>query len=217
MDVTKIVGLANNVFSVVRKVSNVSGVEAKMDALEASMGLLSAKKADISLELEQEERRPGKKRKRELDLWMQSVGSREDQVHKLGRKVRERYVLFRFMLAYQVSALATEVDKLRELGRFDKGLTLDVKPARGYELRPGKLVGQASQTKRDEIWDRLMNEEVLRLGVWGQAGAGKTFLAKHIHDQIVRECTRFDGACLAMYRRKALLVRYKLTLRNISN
>ncbi|XP_056173509.1 disease resistance protein RFL1-like [Syzygium oleosum] len=202
MDVNKIVGIANNVFGVVQKVSNVSGVEAKMDALEMSMGLLSAKKADITLELEQEERRPGKKRKREVDLWMQSVGSREEQVPELGRKVKERHFFSRLMLADQVSALATEVDKLREMGRFDNGLTLDVKPARGYELQPSELVGQASQRKRDEIWDFLINEEVLQVGVWGQAVVGKTFLAKHIHDQIVRDSPRFVGACLVTVSRE---------------
>ncbi|XP_056172997.1 disease resistance protein RFL1-like [Syzygium oleosum] len=196
MDVNKFVGIANNAISVVEKVSNLGRVEAKMDALQRNMETASAKKADISLELEQEERRPGKKRKTEVHLWMQRAGWLEDQVHELGRRVRESHFLFRFMLAHQVRALATEVDKLYEKGRFDNGLTLDVKPARGYELQPGELVGQASQTKRDEIWDCLMNEEVLRVGVWGQAGVGKTLLAKHIHDQIVQDCPRFDGACL---------------------
>lgn len=61
-----------------------------------------------------------------------------------------------------------EVEILHEKGTFDKGLPLDVKPARGYELQPGKLVGQASQTKRDEIWNCLMNAEVLCPGVWGR-------------------------------------------------
>ncbi|KAI6687316.1 hypothetical protein NL676_024144 [Syzygium grande] len=167
-----------------------------MDALEMNMEMVSAMKADISFQLEQEERRPGKKRKREVDLWMRRAGTLEDQVHELGRKVRQRHFFSCLMLADQLRGLATEVDKLHEKGRFDNGLTLDVKPARGYELRPGELVGQASQTKRDEIWDCLMNEEMLRVGVWGQAGVGKSFLAKHVHDQIVRDCPRFDGACL---------------------
>ncbi|KAF8043090.1 hypothetical protein BT93_A1437 [Corymbia citriodora subsp. variegata] len=167
-----------------------------MDALEMNMGMVSARKADISGQLEQEERRPGKKRKREVDAWMRRARSLEDQVHKLGRKVRERRFFSCLVLADQVSGLATEVDKLHEKGRFDNCLTLDVKPARGYELQPGELVGQASQTKRNEIWDCLMNEEVLRVGIWGQAGVGKTFLAKHIHDQIVQHCPRFDGAYL---------------------
>ncbi|XP_030469136.2 disease resistance protein RFL1-like [Syzygium oleosum] len=196
MDVNTILGIAKHALSLVQKVSDLSGVEPKMDSLEMNVGLLSARKADISLELEQEERRPGKRRKKEVHLWIQNVGLREGQVHELGRKVKEVNFLSRLMWAHQVRGLATEVDKLHEKGRFDNGLTLDVKPARGYELQPGELVGQASQTKRDEIWDCLMNEEVLRVGVWGQAEAGKTFLAKHIHDQIVRDCPRFDGACL---------------------
>lgn len=178
------------------RVGNLSRVQAKMGPLEMNMSMVSAKKADISIQLEHEERRPGKKRKREVDVWMQRAGSLEDRVHKLGRKVQETPFFLRFMLADQVRGLATELDKLHEKGRFDHGLTLDVKPARGYELQPGELVGQASQTKRDEIWDGLMKEEVLHVGVWGQAEAGKTFLAKHIHDRIVRDCPRFDGACL---------------------
>ncbi|KAL3733734.1 hypothetical protein ACJRO7_023148 [Eucalyptus globulus] len=196
MDFNKMIGVVNNFFSLVRKVSDLSRVEAKTVALEKNVETLSARKADIILELEQEEGRPGKKRKREVDLWMQRAVSLEDQVHKVGRKVEERCCLSRLLLAHQVRGLATEVDKLHEKGRFDNGLTLEAKPARGYELQPGELVGQASQTKRNEMWDRLMKEEVLRVGVWGQAGAGKTFLAKHIHDQIVRACPRFDGACL---------------------
>ncbi|KAL3733733.1 hypothetical protein ACJRO7_023147 [Eucalyptus globulus] len=191
-----IYGIHQSILSLVQKVGDLSGVETNMGALEMNMSMVSARKADISIQLEQEERRPGKKRKREVDLWMQRAQSLEDQVHKLGKKVRERRSYSCLMLAHQVRGLANEVDKLHEKARFDNGLTLAVKPARGYELQPGELVGQASRTKRDEIWDCLMNEEVLQVGVWGQAGVGKTFLAKHIHDQIVQNCSRFDGACL---------------------
>ncbi|KAF8024058.1 hypothetical protein BT93_F1306 [Corymbia citriodora subsp. variegata] len=166
-----------------------------MDFLEMNMGMVSARKADISFQLEQEESRPGKKRKKEVDFWMQSLGSLEDQVHELGRNVDEGHFFYLLMLQDHVTDLTTQLERLHNKGRFDDGPTMDVKPARGYELRPGELVGQASQTNRDEIWDCLMNEEVLRLGVWGQAGVGKTFLAKHIHDRIVQDCTRFDGAC----------------------
>ncbi|KAL3733726.1 hypothetical protein ACJRO7_023140 [Eucalyptus globulus] len=195
MDVNKVLGIARHAISLVQKVSKVHGVKAKMDSLEINMGMVSARKADINFQLEQEERRPGKKRKKEVDFWMQSVGSLEDQVHELGRNVEEGHFFSLLMLEDQVNGLATQVDKLHDKGRFDSGLTMDVKPARGYELRPGELVGQASQTRRDEIWDCLMNEEVLCLGVWGQTGVGKTFLTKHIHDQIVQDRTRFDGAC----------------------
>ncbi|KAK3424310.1 hypothetical protein EUGRSUZ_F01106 [Eucalyptus grandis] len=149
---------------IVRKVTDISVVKEKMDSLERNMGMVSARKADISLELEQEESRPRKKRKREVELWMQSVGSVEDQVHELRRKVKEARFFSRLMLVDQVTGLVTEVDKLHEKGRFDNGLTLDVKPARGCELQPGELAGQASRTNRYEIWEYLMNEKVLRVG-----------------------------------------------------
>ncbi|KAL3733727.1 hypothetical protein ACJRO7_023141 [Eucalyptus globulus] len=151
---------------IVRKVTDISVVKEKMDSLERNVGMVSARKADISLELEQEESRPRKKRKREVELWMQSVGSVEDQVHKLRRKVKEARFFSRLMLVDQVTGLATEVDILHKKGRFDNGLTLDVKSVRGCELQPGELAGQTSRTNRDEIWDCLMNEKVLRVGTY---------------------------------------------------
>ncbi|KAF8024060.1 hypothetical protein BT93_F1308 [Corymbia citriodora subsp. variegata] len=159
-----ILGIANNAIGlIVQRVSDVSGVKEKMDALEMNMRMVSARKADIVLELEQEERKPGKKRKREVDAWMQNAASLEDQVHKVGRKVEEGRFFSHLRLENQVSGLATQVEKLHEMGRFDNGLTLDVKLARGYELAPGEQVGQDSQTKRVEIGDCLTNEEVLRV------------------------------------------------------
>ncbi|XP_056173510.1 uncharacterized protein LOC115687643 [Syzygium oleosum] len=162
-----ILGIANNAIGlIVQKVTDVSGVKEKMDALEMNMRMVSARKADIVLELEQEERRPGKKRKREVDAWMQNAASLEDRVHKVGRKVEEGHFFSHLTLENQVSGLATQVEKLQEMGRFDHGLTLDVELAGGYELPPGEPVGQASQTKWDEIWDCLIDGEVLRVGPW---------------------------------------------------
>ncbi|XP_039170286.1 uncharacterized protein LOC120294317 [Eucalyptus grandis] len=138
-----ILGIANNAISlIVQKVSDVSVVKEKMDALEMNMRMVSARKADIVSELEQEERRPGKKRKRQVDAWMQNAASLEDQVHKVGRKVKEGRFFSSLMLENQVSGLATQVDKLHEMGRFDNGLMLDVKLARGYELPPGEPAGK---------------------------------------------------------------------------
>ncbi|KAF8024061.1 hypothetical protein BT93_F1309 [Corymbia citriodora subsp. variegata] len=167
-----------------------------MVALKVNTRQLSARKADIISKLNQEGRRPGKRTKEEVGVWIQNVGDLEVEVDELGRVVEQGHFLSLLMSQHRVTDCDIQVEKLFEKGKFDGSLTMDVTPARGYELQPGELVGQDSQTKRDEIWDCLMNEEVLRVGVWGQAGVGKTFLAKHIHDQIVRECTRFDGACL---------------------
>ncbi|XP_030469138.1 uncharacterized protein LOC115687648 isoform X1 [Syzygium oleosum] len=189
MDVTKLVEFAKDaIYGVVQKVSKVNGVKAKMDALEMNMRMVSAKKADISDQLEQEERRPAKKRKREVDVWIHCVESLEGQVHKLGRKVKEGRFLSHFKLEDQVSDLATQVERLHDKGRFDNGLTLDVQPAQVYELQPGEPEGQASRT-RYEILDHLINDLAEILGL---RGAGATSLGKNI----VQDWRRFDGACL---------------------
>ncbi|KAL3733728.1 hypothetical protein ACJRO7_023142 [Eucalyptus globulus] len=120
MDVAEVLGIAKNViYSLFQKVSEIYGVKEKMGALEMNMGMVSARKADISFQLEQEERRPGKKRKREVEMWMQSVGSLEEQVHELGRKVKERRFLSHLILDNQLSGLATQVEKLNEKGRHE--------------------------------------------------------------------------------------------------
>ncbi|KAF8043088.1 hypothetical protein BT93_A1435 [Corymbia citriodora subsp. variegata] len=72
--------------SIFQKISEVIGIKAKMDDLEMDMQILSARKDDVVNQLKQEERRPGKRRKK-VELWMQSVVSLEEQVHDLGRKV----------------------------------------------------------------------------------------------------------------------------------
>lgn len=89
-----------------------------------------------------------------------------------------------------------EVEILNEKGRSDIDLTPDVKLARGYELQPGELGGQASQAERDEIWDYLMNEKVLCTGVWARGALTKTSLEKHVPDQIVQNCRRFPWCFL---------------------
>ncbi|XP_056172956.1 uncharacterized protein LOC115687646 isoform X2 [Syzygium oleosum] len=141
----KILGAACGI-SIFQKVSEVNGVRAKMDALEMNMRILSARKDDVGDQLKQEERTPGKKRKKEVELWMQSIGLLEDQVRKLGRKVREGHFFSLIMLEGPVSDLATQVKDLRDMGGFDDGLTLDVIPDRGSELQLGEQSGTNEST-----------------------------------------------------------------------
>lgn len=132
MDVIKlldVITILSAIYGILQTVGKVRGLQEKMDALELDMRMVSAQKADISDQLEQEERRPLKKRKREVDVWMRYVESVQDQVRDLKRKVKEEPFMSRLNLENQVCALATQVDKLHERGRFDKGLTLDVQPA----------------------------------------------------------------------------------------
>ncbi|KAK2632739.1 hypothetical protein EUGRSUZ_L01149 [Eucalyptus grandis] len=156
--------------------------------------MVSAKKADIGDQLEQEEGRPGKKRKREVQVWIDCVESLEDQVHKLGRKVKEGRFLSHFKLEDQVSDLATQVEKLHDKGRFDNGLTLDAQLGRIYELQPGELEEQASQA-RYEILDRLINDLVDLLGL---GGVGATSVAMNV----VQDRWRIDGSCLVTVRQE---------------
>ncbi|KAI6687312.1 hypothetical protein NL676_024140 [Syzygium grande] len=141
----KILGAAWGI-SIFQKVSEVNGVRAKMDALEMNMRILSARRDDVRHQLKQEERTPGKKGKKEVRLWMQSVGSLDDQVRELGRKVREGHFFSLIMLEGSVSGLATQVKDLRDMGGFDNGVTLDVIPDSGSELQLSEQSGTNEPT-----------------------------------------------------------------------
>ncbi|XP_056173505.1 uncharacterized protein LOC115687645 [Syzygium oleosum] len=192
MDATKILDGVQYAVDLVRKVSSdTNKVKGKMGSLKRTMGMLSAKKADVSFELEQEERRPGKKRKEEVDFWMQSVASVEDRVHRVGRKLEEGHFLSPLILENEVNDLKTEVEELHKMGRFEDGLTLDVEQDPGFEIRPGELVGQASQPERLISWEINCGGRVLLVRPAQQWGVDKTFL-KHIGDQTGPDWTGFN-------------------------
>ncbi|KAL3733731.1 hypothetical protein ACJRO7_023145 [Eucalyptus globulus] len=130
-----------------------------MDDLEMNMRILSARKDDVGNQLKQEERRPGKKRKKEIELWMQSVGSLEDQVHDLGRKVREGHFFSHLLSKDQVSGLATKVKNLHDMGRFDHGLTLDMTLDRGPELQLGEQSRTNESTPLSDCLERCPTNE----------------------------------------------------------
>ncbi|KAF8024151.1 hypothetical protein BT93_F1368 [Corymbia citriodora subsp. variegata] len=138
--------------SIFQKISEVTGIKAKMDDLEMDMQFLSARKDDLVNRLKQEERRPGKRRKKVVEVWMQSVGSLEKQVHDLGRKVEEGHFFSHLILKDQVSGLATKVKNLHDMRRYDNGLTLDVILDHGPELRLGE---QSRTNESTPLPDRL--------------------------------------------------------------
>uniref|UniRef100_A0A6N2MDV6 Uncharacterized protein n=1 Tax=Salix viminalis TaxID=40686 RepID=A0A6N2MDV6_SALVM len=65
---------------------------------------------------------------------------------------------------------------------------LDAHIAKGEPLLTTKLVGQAS-----DVWIcRLMKDDVLRIGIYGMGGVGKTSLVTHIHNQLLQRPSSFN-------------------------
>ncbi|KAJ6966516.1 hypothetical protein NC652_004158 [Populus alba x Populus x berolinensis] len=69
---------------------------------------------------------------------------------------------------------------------------LDAHKAKGEALLTTKLVGQASESNKETIWSWLMKDDVLRVGIYGMGGVGKTSLATQIHNQLLQRPSSFN-------------------------
>ncbi|XP_054817660.1 putative disease resistance protein At5g05400 [Prosopis cineraria] len=56
-----------------------------------------------------------------------------------------------------------------------------------YVLPTTELVGRCFKWYSQRIWKWIMGDEVSTIGIWGMGGAGKTFLATHVHNKLLEE------------------------------
>ncbi|KAH6781641.1 hypothetical protein C2S51_006934 [Perilla frutescens var. frutescens] len=170
--------------SALDNVKSIKDFELTLKSLQKNLKSLSAKASDVKEEIENAEASGQKKRKREVEEWLEEVELIENEVVELGREVESAGFISRLMGGGNAEQLNKQVDKLVEQSRNFGELLLDVRGSRGVSLLTTRMVGRAFEQNLGRIWSLLEMGEVPSIGIHGMGGAGKTTLAKHIHNRL---------------------------------
>ncbi|KAG6388536.1 hypothetical protein SASPL_149964 [Salvia splendens] len=165
---------------------SIKDFELNLKALQKKLKSLCAKASDVEEEIKNSELSGRKKRKREVEEWLEEVRSIEKQVVELCTQVESEGFIMRLMDGGLPAKLIDEVDLLVEQSRNFGELVLDVCGSRGDKLLTNGMVGQAFHENLETILKHLESGQVLSIGVYGMGGVGKTTLAKHIHNLLLQ-------------------------------
>ncbi|XP_042032562.1 probable disease resistance protein At4g27220 [Salvia splendens] len=167
-------------------VKSIKDFELILKALQKKLKALGAKAFDVEEEIKNSELSGQKKRKREVEEWLEEVRSIEMQVVELGIQVESEGFITRLMDGGLPAKLIDEVDTLVEQSRNFGELVLDVCGSRGDKLLTNGMVGEAFNENLEMVLKLLESGEVSSIGVYGMGGVGKTTLAKHIHNRLLQ-------------------------------
>ncbi|XP_057948697.1 probable disease resistance protein At4g27220 [Malania oleifera] len=165
-------------------------LDEKMQNLKRKLELLEVREADKSIEVQNLEFQTGRKRKREVENWLRNVQSKKDEVRSLEQEVHGSIFLSRIHLGNQIEKTTQEVEELLEQGKFAEGFTVDVHEP--LELLTVKLVGQKAEESMKKVLACIMDDRIFSLGIYGMGGVGKTTLAMHIHNELLKNPRSYD-------------------------
>ncbi|XP_057964054.1 disease resistance protein SUMM2-like [Malania oleifera] len=185
-----------------------------METLKRKSDALNAREEDIVKNLKHEEFRSQKRRKAEVDNWLDTVESKKVDVvltnsqleelqlknHLLGDpnyfscakflvQLGVRKFVDLALLGTCVDKHIQEIEELWEQGVFSEGLLLDTPQVSDNLLPLPKLVGW--ERTLGEIQSCLENDETIRIGVLGKEGVGKSVIIGHIYNELLRNTSNF--------------------------
>ncbi|GKV27454.1 hypothetical protein SLEP1_g36626 [Rubroshorea leprosula] len=132
-----------------------------------------------------------KKVKEEVQGWLEDARKViEIEMPDIEEQVRNVSYLSRGNLGRRVRQKIQDVKEIYDRGSFPEGLVIERSPAIGITLPTENMVGEVNV--KEKIWEYLMGHEVGIIGVCGIGGVGKTTVMKHIHNQLVKEASRFE-------------------------
>ncbi|GMN67043.1 hypothetical protein TIFTF001_036102 [Ficus carica] len=148
----------------------------------------------------------------EVKHWLEKVENIEGEVMTIKEKVKNVKFFSCASLSKDVVKKIGEVkDLIDERSTFPERLVFSCSN-HGHVMAPQVLEGTTFEKKREEIWARLINNEVTRIGVHGMGGSGKTTVLKQINDRLLESKDKFDNVIWATVSKDSdvLSLQYKL-------
>lgn len=184
----------------VGKAKYILELEDNLDALQSAAQRLEARRVDLENRIEKEERK-GLQRLQEVGVWLSGVKAIQPQVRDLldARTVEiERlstcgYCSKNFILTYSYGKKVSE--NLEKVQGFLSSEAPRVVATTG--LRPDMEEGSTQYTiglenMLEATWNRLMQDRVGILGLYGMGGIGKTTLLEQIEKKFLEKRDEFD-------------------------
>ncbi|TMW83181.1 hypothetical protein EJD97_002601 [Solanum chilense] len=142
------------------------GLEEKLETVKRKMEVLISRRKDIADEVKDAELHSSKRRKTEVENWLSSVQKLENEFQCFEQEVEQNQ------------------------GKFSEGILLHLNEEKMQQLVMKNLKGEAFVESLRKVLTSL--SEVSSIGIYGMGGVGKTTLAMHIHDHLLKE-SRFWG------------------------
>ncbi|KAE9445311.1 hypothetical protein C3L33_22792, partial [Rhododendron williamsianum] len=166
-----------------------------MQNLKRKVEYLSGQENDINSQISNAERRPGKRPKKEVEVWLTNVQRFKDDVQRLEQEVvGETNVSSCMRLGKDIAKKILEVQELHKKGSDFNSLMID-EDTTGRLLQPltKDFVKCTKARNTENIWECVMNDDVTKIGVYGMGGVGKTTTMKYIHNRLLEEKGKFDN------------------------
>ncbi|XP_059296691.1 probable disease resistance protein At4g27220 isoform X2 [Lycium ferocissimum] len=170
---------------------SIHGTRGKNRTLRSKMKVLSTRSKDVMAEAKDAEQHSSKKRKTEVDNWQSKVQTLENKFKCFEQDVEQRSKFSRIGLSNHADKIHKEVEELIDQGKFSEGILLNINEEKVQPLVTTNMKGKAFEQNLKEVVEYSLSE-VSKIGIWGMGGVGKTTLAKHIHNYLLKE-SRFSG------------------------
>ncbi|XXG59690.1 hypothetical protein AAC387_Pa04g1729 [Persea americana] len=183
----------------VQQIAYLRDLEENMNVLRNKIDELSSRENDLTTELNRAKLQ-GWNPKDEVNNWLKNVNEAKNQVTGIQREFGENRKCLkgclpnycsRWKLSRRSLKLIAAVDELTKKSSFDAGVAVAPLPATAHLIPTTSLVGTSAERTFKRIWDCLMDEEIVSIGIYGMGGVGKTTIMKNVNN-CLRDAKRFN-------------------------